>query len=57
MYVRPSASGVWRTRIAYAIDDRWHLQAGSDRYFGPEHSFFGQLGKNRLLYVQLRYGW
>ncbi|MES2261193.1 MAG: hypothetical protein V4724_21970 [Pseudomonadota bacterium] len=57
MLVWPSGSGIWRTKIDYAIDDRWHMQAGSDHYFGPKNSFFGQLGKNRLMYVQLRYGW
>lgn len=55
--VWPSHSGIWRTRIDYAIDDHTHVQAGTDYYFGPENSFFGQLGKNRLVYVQLRYGW
>ncbi len=53
----PSSSGLWRGKLAYAIDDQWQVQAGFDRYFGPEHSFFGQLRKNRLMYVQLRYGW
>jgi hypothetical protein len=55
--MRPSHSGLWRTKLDYAIDDHWHVQAGTDDYFGPKHSFFGQLDKNRLLYVQLRYGW
>jgi hypothetical protein len=50
-----SGSGVWRTKADYALNDHWYLQAGTDYYFGPEHSFFGQLSKNRLLYVQLRY--
>ena len=53
----PSRSGIWRTKLSYAIDDHWHVQAGTDYYFGPARSFFGQLDKNRLLYVQLRYGW
>jgi hypothetical protein len=53
----PSRSGLWRTKLGYAIDDHWHVQAGTDYYFGPEQSFFGQLGRNRLAYVQLRYGW
>ncbi len=53
----PSHSGIWRTKLDYAIDDHWHVQTGTDYYFGPRHSFFGQLDKNRLLYVQLRYGW
>ena len=52
----PGNSGVWRTKLGYAIDDHWSAQAGSERYFGPDRSFFGQLGKKPLLYVQLRYG-
>lgn len=53
----PSHSGIWRTKFDYAIDDHWHVQAGTEDYFGPKHSFFGQLDRNRLVYVQLRYGW
>lgn len=49
-------SGVWRTKVNYAIDDHWSAQAGSERYFGSDHSVFGQLGRKPLLYVQLRYG-
>ncbi|HVK93210.1 MAG TPA: hypothetical protein VM571_00615, partial [Noviherbaspirillum sp.] len=57
MAIWPSHSGVWRTNLDYAIDDRWHVQTGTVHYFGPERSFFGQLRQNRLLYVQLRYSW
>ena len=32
------------------------LIAGLDYYYGPEHTFFGQLSDNRTLYVQLQYG-
>lgn len=52
-----SGSGVWRTKIAYALTDHWQLQAGTDYYFGPDTTFFGQLRKNRLLYVQARLNW
>lgn len=55
--MKPSHSGLWRTKLGYAIDDHWQVQAGTDYYFGPEKSFFGQLDKNKLVYVQLRYGW
>jgi hypothetical protein len=53
--VWPTRSGIWRTKLNYAIDDHWNVQTGTDYYFGPDHSFFGQLNKNRLIYVQLRY--
>jgi hypothetical protein len=52
----PHAGGLWRTRFSYAIDDHWSAQAGSDRYVGPAQGFLGQLAKNRLVFVQLRYG-
>ena len=54
--VWPSGSGIWRTRLNFAIDDRWNLLAGTDLYFGPQRTFYGQLNKNRLLYLQIRYG-
>jgi hypothetical protein len=53
--VWPSGSGVWRTKVDYALSDHWYLQAGGDYYFGTTQSYFGQLRKNRLAYVQLRY--
>jgi hypothetical protein len=52
-----SQSGLWRTKLDFALDDHWSLQGGTVYYFGPERSFFGQLHKNQLIYVQLRYGW
>lgn len=47
-------SGVWRSKIDYALDDHWNLQLGHERLFGPPHSQTGQLIKNRFAYVQLR---
>ncbi|WP_211473559.1 hypothetical protein [Collimonas humicola] len=55
LQVWPGKSGALRTKIAYAISDRWHVRAGSDYYFGADHSFWGQLKGNRNIYVQLRY--
>lgn len=52
--VSTAGDGVWRTKMNYAVSDHWNLQVGSDYYFGPELSFFGQLNKNSLVYVQLR---
>lgn len=49
-------SGIWRTQFGYALNDRLQLQAGTDVYFGPKHSLWGQFRRNRLAYVQLRYG-
>ncbi len=50
-------SSLWRTRLAYAIDDHWQLHAGTDHYTGPRHSLWGQFRANRLAFAQLRYGW
>ncbi len=52
--VWPARDGVWRTKLNYALNDHWNFQTGADYYFGPDHSFFGQLSKNSLVYVQLR---
>lgn len=54
--ITTDSSGVWRTKLSYALDDHWSLRAGSDAYFGPSHSFYGKLAMNRVLYAQLRYG-
>ncbi len=53
----PTQSGVWRNKIDYAANDQWRLLLGTDLYFGPKTSFFGQLSKNSVVYVQARYGW
>lgn len=47
-------SGIWRSKLDYALDDHWNLQLGHERPFGPAHSQTGQLIQNRLAYVQLR---
>ncbi len=49
-----SPSGIWRSKLDYALDDHWNLQLGHERPFGPAHSQTGQLTQNRLAYVQLR---
>lgn len=49
-------SGLWRTRVTYALSDQLKLHAGTDWTFGPVHSLWGQFRKNRLAFVQLRYG-
>jgi hypothetical protein len=54
---RPRTSGVWRTKLDYAVNDHLHLQAGSDYYFGKEQTLLGQLHSNSLVYFQARYGW
>lgn len=54
--LRPSDSGIWRTKINFAINDHLNFLSGFDYYFGSERSFFGQLDKNRIVYIQLRYG-
>lgn len=54
-FIHTDRSGIWRAKLSYALDDHWSVQAGADRYFGPSHSFYGQLFLNRVAYVQLRY--
>lgn len=49
-----SRSGVWRTKLDYAYNDNLNLVVGTHRYYGSEQSFFGQLKKNSVLYVQAR---
>lgn len=52
----PNRNGIARAKLDYAINDNLKLLVGADQYFGPEHTFFGQLQRNRLIYLQLRYG-
>lgn len=47
-------SGLWRSKLDYALDDHWNVQLGHERPLGPAHSQMGQLKQNRLAYVQLR---
>jgi hypothetical protein len=48
-------NSIVRTKIDYAIDDNWHVQGGSEMYFGETDTFFGQLRDNNLAYFQVRY--
>jgi len=50
----PVQHGVIRTKVDYALDDRWHVQMGVERYWGPDDTFFGSLKKNSLAYIQWR---
>ncbi len=50
-------SGLWRARLTWSFEDHWQLLAGTDVYFGPQHSLWGQFRDNRLATVQLRRGW
>lgn len=52
----PQRAGLWRAKVDYALNDRWHLQGGAERYFGPRSHFFGQLKDNQPFYLQLRAG-
>ena len=54
--VWPSRSGIWRTKLDYAVNDHWHIQTGTDYYYGTDHTFFGQLKNNQVIYIQARYG-
>ena len=52
----PRGSGVVRAKLDYSVNDRVQVQFGFDTYFGPDDTYFGQLKRNRLAYVQVRYG-
>lgn len=53
----PRRNAIVRTKVDYALDDHWHVQAGSETFFGDQRTFFGQLRANRLAYLQLRYAY
>lgn len=48
--------GSLRSRVAYALSDRWRLIAGADWLRGEPTTLFHQLRKNSTWYGQLRYG-
>ncbi|MBI3773021.1 MAG: hypothetical protein HY272_10020 [Gammaproteobacteria bacterium] len=54
--VWPDRNGTARVKLDYAINDDLRILLGTDHYFGPEYTYFGQLQRNRLIYLQLRYG-
>jgi hypothetical protein len=45
-----------RPKVSYAISDFTKVVAGMDLFFGTADSFFGWQRKNRVSYVELRYG-
>lgn len=47
--------GLSRVKLDYAPLDALHIQLGYEHYRGTRPSFFGQLARNRLGYVELRY--
>lgn len=47
-------SHVWRAKASYAIDDRWRMVVGFDRFRGPDDTFLGQLRANSTVYAELR---
>lgn len=49
------AAGLWRAKLAYAVNDHCNVQLGHELPFGPERSQLGQLKDNRLAYVQVRF--
>jgi hypothetical protein len=50
------ASAALRPKATYALTDAVKLIGGIDLYFGDDQTFFGQLGDNRVAYVEVRYG-
>ncbi len=54
--VWPNPGGITRVTVDYAINDNLRVLVGAEDYFGPEHSYFGQLQRNGMTYFQLRYG-
>ena len=43
-----------RAQLRHAIDDRWRLNMGVERYRGEADTLFGQLRRNSTAYVELR---
>ena len=52
----PHCNGSFRAQLEYAITDRWTFQTGVVSAFGAQGTTFGQLERNRLAFVQLRFG-
>lgn len=50
-----SGAGMARLKADHALTDRVKLSAGFDYYYGPDDTFFGQLGANKTTYAQLQY--
>jgi hypothetical protein len=46
---------VIRASLKHAVDDRWRLNLGMERYQGADDTFFGLLRRNSNAYVELRY--
>jgi hypothetical protein len=49
-------SAVFRPKASYAVTDAVKVVMGADVFVGTADSFFGLLRKNRIGYVELRYG-
>lgn len=47
-------NGIVRSKLDYALGDHWHVQGGTEHYFGERQTFFGQLKANQMAYVQVR---
>lgn len=54
--IGPQRSGIARAQLDYALTDRLNLQVGVHLPFGAADTVFGQFARNRLAFVQLRYG-
>jgi hypothetical protein len=47
------SSKLWRTRLSYSLNDKVKLQAGIDRFAGPQQSLFGSKMRNNLGFLEL----
>src|SRR3989442_14114798 len=45
-----------RSRVTYALSDRWQVAAGADRFGGEVGSLFDSLRRNSLAFVEVRLG-
>lgn len=54
--VVPNRSGIARAQLEYAVSDQLTVQVGVHWPFGAAETSFGQFSRNRLGFVQLRYG-
>jgi hypothetical protein len=46
---------VLRSKLSYAVTDRWKVVIGADVFRGPRPSFFDNLRKNSAAYTELRW--
>lgn len=56
IYILTNHARYWHGKLQHALNDRWRLEMGFDRYSGPTYSITGRLKDNSTLFAELRYG-